>query len=196
MITNITPLVSHKSDINKNINHNTNMHICARYFAEWLPYSCNLNLTHAKRTLRSPLMLTRMALIKKTNSRCWWVQWRKGALHIAGENVNSIHNGNQRQVPCKKLSPSWTCTQRNQGQQATGVTAQSSVYMGQYPCQRTSQGVYQEMNGYGAWGVGTNRLLLTHKEEWHKVISRHMTRARDYGKQKKWDSHKYFFPNK
>lgn len=81
------------------------MHICARYFAEWLPYSCNLNLTRAKRTLRSPLMLTRMALIKKTNSRCWWVQWRKGALHIAGENVNSIHNGNQRQVPCKQLSP-------------------------------------------------------------------------------------------
>lgn len=33
--------------------------------------------------------------------------------------------------------------------------------------------------------MGTNRLLLSHKEEWHKVIYRHMTGARDYGKKKK-----------
>lgn len=63
----------------------------------------------------------------------------------------------------------------------------------QYPCLRSSQDIYQEMNGYGACSMGTNRLLLSHKEECHKVIFRHMTGVRDYGKQKKCDSHKYLF---
>lgn len=79
------------------------------------------------------------------------------------------------------------CTQRDQGQQAAEIAAQPSMYMAHlpYPCLRSSQDVYQEMNGYRAWGMGTNRLLLSHKEECHRVIYRHMTGARDYGKQKK-----------
>lgn len=46
--------------------------------------------------------------------------------------------------------------------------------------------------------MGTNRLLLSHKEEWHKVIYRHMTGARDYGKKKKKEVRltQIFFSNK